>query len=239
VDGSGTPTAVLEYALAQTDAQLGRVVAALKARHIYDSTLLIVSAKHGQTPIDPLSVNPAPGTTNKIGGLQGLVSKYVAANPSANTPAAQAIINAGENEDDIALIWLLDQSQGVAAAQWLRDYNYAAGLHILQVLSGDLLKLRFRDPLTDNHTPDIIVVPEPGTIYTTSTKKNAEHGGFSNDDTNVALIVSQPGMKEKVIKGAVLTTQIAPTVLKALGLDLNELQAVQVEHTEVLPGLGL
>ena len=239
VDGSGTPTAVLEYALEQTDAQLERVLDALKERDLYDSTLLIVSAKHGQTPIDPLSANPAPGITNKIGGLQALVSKYVAANPSANTPAAQAIINAGENEDDIALIWLLDQSQGVAAAQWLRDYNEAAGLHILQVLSGDLLKLRFRDPLTDNHTPDIIVVPVPGTIYTTSTKKNAEHGGFSNDDTNVALIVSQPGMKEKVIKGAVLTTQIAPTALKALGLDPNELQAVQIEHTEVLPGLGL
>jgi hypothetical protein len=239
VDGSGTPTAVLEYALEQTDAQFALVLSALKARHIYESTLIIVSAKHGQTPIDPLSVNPAPGITNKIGGLQGLVSKYVAANPSADGPAAQAIINAGENEDDIALIWLLDQSQGVAAAQWLRDHNEAAGLHILQVLSGDLLKLRFRDPLTDDQTPDIIVVPVPGTIYTTSTKKNAEHGGFSNDDTNVALIVSRPGIEEKVVKGAILTTQIAPTVLRALGLDPGELKAVQIEHTEVLPGLGL
>ena len=107
---------------------------------------------------------------------------------------AQAIVNAGENEDDIALIWLQDQSQAVAAAQWLRDNNVKAGLHIQQVLSGDLLKLRFRDPTTDNHTPDIIVVPEPGVIYTTSKKKNEEHGGFSNDDTNVALIVSQPGL---------------------------------------------
>ena len=101
------------------------------------------------------------------------------------------------------------------------------------------MKLRFRDPIGDNHTPDIIVVPELGTIYTTSKKKNAEHGGFSSDDTNVALIVSQPGIASMQIKGPVLTTQIAPTILRALELDPGELQAVQIEHTEVLPGLGL
>ncbi|HEV3019499.1 MAG TPA: alkaline phosphatase family protein [Burkholderiaceae bacterium] len=227
LDGSGNPTPVLEHALEQTDLQLVMVVAALKARHLYDSTLVIISAKHGQTPIDPLQ-------TKKIGHLQALVGTY-----APNDPVAQAIVNAGENEDDIALIWLQDQSVAAAAAQWLRDNNAAAGLHIQQVLSGDLLKLRFRDPATDDQTPDIIVVPELGVIYTGSTAKNAEHGGFSNDDTNVALIVSQPGMQQKVIKGAVLTTQIAPTVLKALGLNPAELKAVQIEHTEVLPGLGL
>jgi hypothetical protein len=227
VDGSGTPTAVLEYALEQTDAQFGLLLAALKARHIYDSTLFIVTAKHGQTPIDPKK-------TMKIGHLQNLVNAY-----APTDPIAQAIVNAGENEDDIALIWLQDQSQAAAAAQWLRDNNVAAGLHIQQVLSGDLLKLRFRDPTTDNHTPDIIVVPELGVIYTGSTAKNAEHGGFSNDDNNVALIVSLPGLQEKVIQGAVLTTQIAPTVVKALGLNPNDLKAVQIEHTEALPGLGL
>jgi hypothetical protein len=225
-DGSGTPTDVLEYALEQTDAQFARVVAALKARHIYESTLFIVSAKHGQTPIDPLK-------TNKIGHLQALVGAF-----APNDPVAQAIVNAGENEDDVALIWLQDQSLAPAAAKWLRDNNVAAGLHIQQVLAGDLLKLRFRDPTTDNQTPDIIVVPELGVIYTGSTAKNAEHGGFSNDDNNVALIVSMPGIAPKQIKGAVLTTQIAPTVLKALELNPGELQAVQIEHTEVLPGLG-
>ncbi len=225
-DGSGTPTDVLKYALEQTDAQLALVVAALKGRHIFDSTIIIISAKHGQTPIDPHK-------TNKIGHLQDLVKAY-----APTDPTALAIINAGENEDDVALIWLQDQSQAAAAAQWLRDNNVLAGLHIQQVLSGDLLKLRFRDPTTDNHTPDIIVVPELGTIYTGSLNKNAEHGGFSNDDTNVALIASQPGLASKVIKGAVLTTQIAPTILRALNLDPNELKAVQIEHTEVLPGLG-
>jgi hypothetical protein len=33
------------------------------------------------------------------------------------------------------------------------------------------------------------------------------------------------------------TTQIAPTILRLLGLNPYELQAVQIEHTQVLPGL--
>jgi hypothetical protein len=35
--------------------------------------------------------------------------------------------------------------------------------------------------------------------------------------------------------GGVETTQIAPTILKLLGLDPNFLQAVKMEHTAVLP----
>ena len=34
------------------------------------------------------------------------------------------------------------------------------------------------------------------------------------------------------------TTQIAPTILALLGLNPDQLQAVQIEHTRVLPGLG-
>jgi len=34
------------------------------------------------------------------------------------------------------------------------------------------------------------------------------------------------------------TTQVAPTILKLLGLSPSSLQAVQREGTQVLPGLG-
>jgi hypothetical protein len=40
-----------------------------------------------------------------------------------------------------------------------------------------------------------------------------------------------------VIKTPVLTTQVAPTILEALGLDPEALHAVQKEHTPSLPGL--
>jgi hypothetical protein len=40
-----------------------------------------------------------------------------------------------------------------------------------------------------------------------------------------------------VIGVPVETTQIAPTILRLLGLDPDDLQAVRIEHTRVLPGL--
>ena len=83
--------------------------------------------------------------------------------------------------------------------------------------------------------PDIIVQPTYGTIYTTSKKKLAEHGGFSFGDTNVGLIVSRSHLSGRVLKTPVLTSQVAPTILRALGLDPDALRSVQVEQTSALP----
>ena len=74
-------------------------------------------------------------------------------------------------------------------------------------------------------------------MYTASTKKNAEHGGFSFGDTNVGLIVSNPHLSARTIKTLVLTSQVAATILSSLGIEPNELNAVRVEGTRVLPGL--
>jgi hypothetical protein len=97
--------------------------------------------------------------------------------------------------------------------------------------------LKFNSPKTDSRTPDIIVQPIQGTIYTGSTAKNAEHGGFSFSDRNVGLIVSNPDFSPQVIKTPVLSSQVAPSIIKALGLDPEALQSVQKEHTTVLPVL--
>ncbi len=102
-------------------------------------------------------------------------------------------------------------------------------------MSGNEIKLKFNDPAKDSRTPDIIVQPEYGTIYTGSKTKNAEHGGFSFGDTNVGLIVSNPEMKPRVVKTLVLTSQVAPTILHALGIDPSTLKAVQAEGTALLP----
>src|SRR5713226_2799031 len=48
-DGAGTPTDVLAYALDKTDEALGDMIHALKSQGIYESTLFIVTAKHGQS----------------------------------------------------------------------------------------------------------------------------------------------------------------------------------------------
>jgi hypothetical protein len=231
-DGSGTPTAVLAYGLDQTDAALASMIQALKDQQIYDSTLFIVTAKHGQSPINPLK-------TNKPGHFADLV----AALPDGGTnPAAKAIVSAGAcatgacgfvNDDDIALIWLQDQSMGQQVTDYLNAN--AVPLFIDEVLGGTDLQLKFSNPLKDTRTPDVIVQPQYGTIYTGSTAKNAEHGGFSFGDTNVGLIVSNPGLRARVVKSPVATSQVAATVLSALGIDPANLKSVRLENTKTLP----
>ena len=233
-DGSGTPSNVLAYGLQKTDEALGNMIKALKAQGIYDSTLFIVSAKHGQSPVNPVKANKP-----------GHFADLVAALPDATTnPAAVAIASAAAcgtgacgfvQDDDIALIWLQDQSQTDAVAAYLNAN--AAALFIDEVMAGAELKLKFRDPLSDSATPDIIVQPQYGTIYTGSSKKNAEHGGFSFGDTNVGLIISNPDLQAHTIKTPVSTSQVAASILKALGIDPKELQAVRKEGTAVLPFL--
>jgi hypothetical protein len=233
-DGAGTPTAVLAYGLQKTDEALGSMIQALKQRGLYNSTLFIVGAKHGQSPINPAKVNKP-----------GHFADLVAALPDAATnPGALAIARAGAcakgpcgfvQDDDIALIWLQDQTQTKAVVDYLNAN--AKALFIDEVLGGDELKLRFNDPAHDSRTPDIIVQPIYGTIYTGSKTKNAEHGGFSFGDTNVGLIVSNPRLPGVVLKTPVVTSQVAPTILHALDIEPGALNSVRVERTSTLPGL--
>ncbi|MGH9713664.1 MAG: alkaline phosphatase family protein [Candidatus Acidiferrales bacterium] len=232
-DGLGSPTAVLNFGLKNTDNALGMMIKALKQAGIYDSTLFIVTAKHGQSPINPVKTTKPGHFADLVFGLDN------------NNPVGILINNAGNNcnsgpcgfvqDDDIALVWLpagqQDQTKAVA------DYfnAHANELFIDEVMSGNELKLKFNDPLTDSRTPDILVQPIYGTIYTTSGKKNAEHGGFSFGDTNVGLIVSNPGFDRQVAKTPVITSQVAATILRALGIDPGELDAVRKEGTPVLP----
>jgi arylsulfatase A-like enzyme len=66
----------------------------------------------------------------------------------------------------------------------------------------------------------------------------AEHGGFAHDDTNVLMLVSSPKIHSSTISSPVQAAHVAATILEALGLDPNKLQAVQEEGTPVLPGLN-
>jgi predicted AlkP superfamily pyrophosphatase or phosphodiesterase len=235
-DGEGTPTAVLAYALKKTDDALWLMIKGLKAQGIYDSTLFIVSAKHGQSPINPV-------LTHKPGHFADLVAKL----PDSSTdPGGIAIASANAcsigpcgfvQDDDIALIWLSPTDQAAGKAEAVRSYlnKNAKALFIEQVMAGAEINARFNNPLHDNRTPDVIAQPVYGVIYTGSTKKNAEHGGFSYGDTNVGLIVSNPSLNARKVKTPVVTSQVAATLLEALGISSEKLDAVRKEGTPVLP----
>ena len=240
LDAAGTPSASLKTNIVFVDKAIGQMASELKSQDLLDSTLVIVTAKHGQSPIDPskfqelgagITSTPATLLAN-AGFLPPLPIGGQSENP--NTPNA-----IGPTEDDISLLWLGTGSNTQAALNLL-EAN-ASQTKSAQIFSGDSLEDMFDKPgippFGDPRTPDIIVQPVPGVVYTGSHKKQEEHGGFDHDDTNVMILVSNPGLTAKTVDTFVETRQVAPTILKALGLNPAALDAVRKEGTQLLPGL--
>jgi hypothetical protein len=220
-DAAGTPSAGLADAVAHTDASIGRMVTELKAKGLFDKTVIIVSAKHGQSPIDPAARKIVDKKT-----IPGLIDSI------------QSGLTAQATQDSVSLIWLADKAHTADALKKLADSKDAAG--IKEAYGPETLRSWYGDAATDPRVPDIIAQPQTGVIYTKPTAtKIAEHGGFSADDTHVPVLVSYAGFKGGEVDAPVHTTQIAPTILLALGLDPAALQAVKLEQTEPLPEITL
>lgn len=193
----------------------------MKQRNLFDSTLVVLTAKHGQ--------NPREGTANLISE-----NTFTDVLKKAGITVNQA------TQDDVGLFWLADQSQADTATTLLKNLNNPA---INQVLSGDALQQAgFGNPLSDDRTPDLIIKLNPGYVIYDSTKR-AEHGGFSDDDTHVGLIAASgilaSGLKGTIQTQTVKTTQVAVTALDVLGLDPELLQGAVKEGTKKLPGLEI
>jgi hypothetical protein len=240
VDGMGTPTPALLSEIEFVDASIGEMATKLKARGLLASTLIIISAKHGQSPVDSSRYTPitASGlvTTSPATILAG-----AGCIPESESPLNPTGI--GPTEDDVSLVWLNGSCTTANAVSILEAQSPATGniAGIGQIFWGTGIAQLFNTPgllpKGDPRTPDILVTPNIGVTYSGSTKKLAEHGGFSHDDTNVMLLLSNPAFQATTITGPVQTLQIAPTILEALGLNPNSLEAVQLENTQVLPGV--
>jgi hypothetical protein len=225
LDAAGTPSVPLQQALEHTDQSIGQMVSALLDHGLLESTLIIISAKHGNSPVDPTTlhrIDPVLGISNVVNGVPpgGLL----------------ALLSA----DTGPLIWLKDQSKTADVVAALK----AAGSGVTGidanamgqgVLWGADLAAFYPNPLTDARTPDIILFPIPGTVYTTAATKIADHGGFGDDDVHVALLVSNPGLPRKTIDDPVETRQIACTILRALAMECSALQSQAVEPSKFLP----
>jgi hypothetical protein len=236
LDAYGTPSDLLLGEFKFVDDSIGEMVSHLKKQGLLDSTLVIITAKHGQSPIDPNRFLPIPGHS----GLNGQTPSSILADLLPDSEVNQI----GATQDDISLLWLADQSNTGKAVARLEAQSPSQPVSaniagIGQIFAGASLTQLFNSPSFDPRTPDIIVSPIPGVIYTGSTKKQEEHGGFSYDDTNVIMLLSNPKFHAKTVTSPVETTQVAPTILKALGLDVKKLQAVHIEGTQVLPGVNL
>jgi hypothetical protein len=235
LDGAGTPSAQLLSEIRYVDDSIGQMVNALKDSGTYDDTVIVLTAKHGQSPIDPNLYQAKPGHSGTNGTTPAtLLASLLPFSESPNNPTG-----IGATEDDISLLWLANGNNTLSAVATIEQNAGAVGLG--QIFYGPSLWLNYNIPGLgagrDPRTPDIIVTPNVGVTYTGSAKKQEEHGGFSHDDTNVILMLSNPGASQQIISTPVSTTQVAPTILTLLGLDPTALQAVGYEGTPVLPGV--
>lgn len=226
-NAAGTPSDELLQEIEFVDASIGQIVAALKDAGIEDDTLLIITAKHGASPIDP-SLYVADGANTPATLLGTSI-------PFSESPLNT--IGIGATEDDVSVLWLNPGASVDAAVQLLETNAAAIGLG--QLYYGPSLWLNYNHgglgPGLDPRTPDIIVTPNVGVTYSGSTTMIADHGGFAHDDTNVVMLVTNPHFSSQTVSSQTTTAQVAPTILQALGLDPSALDAVRIEGTAILP----
>jgi Type I phosphodiesterase / nucleotide pyrophosphatase len=209
------------------DTAIGLIVNALKTAGIYDNTLIIITAKHGESPIDPTRY-VADGADTPATLLGTLI-------PFSESPLNTAGV--GATEDDVSVLWL-KKGVSVELAVGMLEAD-ATEIGMGEILYGPTLAPNYNvggtGPGEDSRTPDIIVTPNIGVTYSGSTAMIGDHGGFAHDDTNVMLLATNPGFSAQTVSSETATIQVAPTILKALAMNPNLLDAVQVEGTAVLP----
>jgi hypothetical protein len=206
---------------------------------------VILSAKHGQSPVDASALRRVDD-----GAIVDAINAAWGAGHPHNTQLVSFSV-----DDDVMLIWLSDRSE--RALRFVRDYlqDHSAPANLIsdpkgvfsatvtssglaRIVTGtaadDLMGARHGDP----RAPDVVGIVQHGVVYTGNVKKISEHGGDSAEDRDVPLLVSGAGVGHGATVGQpVLTTQIAPTILSLLGLDPRSLQGAQADHTVTLPAI--
>jgi hypothetical protein len=219
IDSVGTPSTGLAKAFESLDASIGRIVAELKTKNLYDSTWIFVTAPYGQSPMDRRRRRLIP-----VARIEAIVDTV--------HPGLIAHITGG----DAALIWLTDSARTPAVVKALGDAAPAIGL--AEIVSGARLSLTLNSPQQDARAPDIILQPELGVLWTSSGDNTlAAHGGFLDEDTHVALLVSGAQFTGRSDPTYVPTTQLGPLLLRALGMEKFDLDALHREHSPALPGV--
>src|SRR5690348_9630207 len=122
LDAAGTPGAALLDEFKFVDASIAAFVSELKKQGLWDSTLIVLTAKHGQSPIDPntwvaqMNVGTSPATLLSNAGL-------IPFSESTNNPTG-----IGPTEDDVSLLWLTNSSDTDTAVAMLENNASATGI---------------------------------------------------------------------------------------------------------------
>jgi Type I phosphodiesterase / nucleotide pyrophosphatase len=238
--GGKVPGPALTRAYNFVDAELGVLIAQLKARGLASSTAVIITSKQGQSPTNPDDLKRVNDATI----MAGVDAAWKKTHPKA------APLVVATSDDDVLQWWLSNRSQ--TAANFVRHYllthtAVAENIHgkrltlpasgLSTVYAGAAAAAYFGVPVSDPRHPVVFGIVQPGVIYADQ-PDIAQHGGANFQDRSIPILVLLPGLRHGATIGAsVEITQIAPTILQLLGLNPRSLQAVRIEGTRVLPGL--
>jgi hypothetical protein len=238
--GGKVPGPLLVRAFNYVNTEIGAMVAQIKAQGLASSTAIIITAKQGQSPTNPNDFKRVNDAT--------IVARADAAWAAAHPHAAPLV--AYTSDDDVMLWWLSNRSQ--AAANFAKHYllthtAVAYNIHgkrvtvsasgLTKVYAGAASAAYFGVPNSDPRHPVIFGIVQHGVIYADA-PDIAQHGGADFQDLSIPILVVLPGLHHgTTVISQVKIIQIAPTILALLGLNPRALQAVQIEHTQVLPGL--
>lgn len=243
------PGPVLRDALNYVDSEVASMISALKRTGQFTDTTIILSAKHAQSPMERQVLTRIDDSTI----ISQLNDAWAEAHPAAVQPLVAASV-----DDDGMLLWFSNGDRTATAdafaTRFLDAYSgdgtgndgraratdikanakayTSAGLSAIK--AGQDAAHFLGVPPGNPRVPDLIGIVQHGVVYTAGTSKIAEHGGNEPQDRHVPLVVAGPGILHATRSNAVETTQIAPTILRLLGLKPSSLQAVQKEHTAPL-----
>lgn len=218
-DGLGVPSEGLAKALEALDDTVARIVRELKSKQLFDSTWIVVAAPFAQSPVDAHQRVVVP-----IATLRDVVNKAA--------PGPIAHVSGG----DVAMIWLRDKQTTERIAKVLGDDSVKLGIQ--DIYYGARLALTLNSPATDSRMPDIILQPRAGVSWAQPGERALMfHGGMLDQDTHVALMISGVQLTGRADLTYVPTTQLAPLLLRALGMEKFDLRALHLEHSPALPGI--
>ncbi len=213
----GAASSVKRAPMEHIDAQVRRIVAALKGAGLFDSTWIVVTARHGST-----------GDTANLRVVDSARVEQVAKTAAGNELGRVVAATAG-------MVWLKHPEKTNAIVNAYREKMLELGIGA--IYSGEKLKLIMNTAKEDSRMPDVILEPQAGVVWSKGGQWPEHLGGFSDDENHVAMLISGRQLTGRVDKTPVPTGQVAPLILRILGMEKLDLQALHHEHVPALPGI--
>ena len=209
------------------------------------STAIIITAKHGQSPKNPLQLKRIE---------DGPIISAINAAWTAKTGDQNNLIVAG-TDDDLWQSYLSVKTQ--AAADFVKSYlwNHSAtavlysndGVNrgteqvahsgLAQIYAGHEAAAFFGVPYSDPRYPDVFGRVQVGVVYTDGTKI-AEHGGDNPADRDVPLLVYAPARSGRVVGLVGRDDPDRADGPAACSARSRRARGRPEEGTQVLPGIG-